>query len=202
MPAVPIRPRACSLVLVAGLLAGCAGTPVEQAAPAVGHAPVAGPAPSAVEPAAPPAAALAALAVTPQPAPDVVGAGVVVESFGVQVKGVRLSANGYLVDLRYRVLDPARAHPLLDRRVRPVLVDEVSGNRFYVPTPPIVGSLRQTSRNKVIHTDRDYFMLFANPDRKLQAGSMVALYVGDQRFGNLRIEAQPAAGAGAQPAGR
>lgn len=117
----------------------------------------------------------------------------VVEEFGVQVRGVRLSANGYLVDLRYRVLDPARARAMLDRKVRPVLVDETSGSRFYVPAPPIVGALRQTARNKVIHTDRDYFMLFANPDRKLKAGSKVALYVGEQRFGDLQIETQPVA---------
>jgi hypothetical protein len=130
------------------------------------------------------------------------GAGMVVEQFGVRLTGVRLTANGYVVDLRYRVLDPAKAQALLDRKVRPVLVEETTGNRFYVPVPPTVGALRQTSRNKVIHTDRDYFMLFANPDRKLQAGSKVALYVGDERFGNLQIAAQSAAPAQTQPAER
>jgi hypothetical protein len=136
------------------------------------------------------------------------GAGMVVEQFGVRLTGVRLTANGYVVDLRYRVLDPAKAQALLDRKIRPVLVDETTGSRFYVPVPPTVGALRQTSRNKVIHTDRDYFMLFANPDRKLQAGSKVALYVGDERFGNLQIAAQdaaptqPAERSGGQPAVR
>ncbi len=112
----------------------------------------------------------------------------VVDAYGVKLMGVRLSGNGYLVDVRYQVLDPAKAQPLLDRSVRPVLIDEATGNRFYVPTPPIVGALRQTARNKVIHTDRTYFMLFANPDRRLQPGSNVTLYVGDQKFANLRVE--------------
>ena len=126
------------------------------------------------------------------------GAGRVVDKFGVRLTGVRLTANGYVVDLRYRVLDPEKAQGLLDRKVRPVLVDESTGNRFYVPVPPTVGALRQTSRNKVIHTDRDYFMLFANPDRKLQAGSKVALYVGEERFGSLLVAAQSPTAA-AQP---
>ncbi|MFZ5538167.1 MAG: hypothetical protein ACOY5V_00315 [Pseudomonadota bacterium] len=172
--------------LLAAALGGCATVP--------------GDSPSAAAGAADGAQARVAAA---EQAPAL-GAGAVVEAFGVQLKGVRLSANGYIVDLRYRVLDPAKAQPLLDRKVRPVLVDEVTGDRFYVPVPPIIGALRQTSRNKVIHTDRDYFMLFANPDRKLQAGSKVALYVGDQRFGNLQVEAQPAptAQSVAQPVAR
>ena len=119
----------------------------------------------------------------------VTAAGAVVDAYGVKLMGVRLSGNGYLVDVRYQVLDPEKAQPLLDRKLRPVLIDEATGNRYYVPTPPIVGALRQTARNKVIHTDRTYFMLFANPDRRLQPGSNVTLYVGDQKFANLRVEA-------------
>jgi hypothetical protein len=111
------------------------------------------------------------------------------ETFGVEVQGAHLSANGYVIDMRYRVVDGDKAKPLLDRRVQPVLVDEASGNRFYVPQPPIVGALRQTARNNVAAAvGKTYFMIFANPDQRLKAGSSVALYIGDQRFGNLRIE--------------
>ena len=115
--------------------------------------------------------------------------GTVVEAYGVKLTGVHLAGSGYLIDVRYRVLDPVKAQPLLDRKLRPVLIDEATGNRFYVPAPPIVGALRQTARNKVIHTDKTYFMLFANPDRRLQPGANVTLYVGDQKFANLRVEA-------------
>jgi hypothetical protein len=186
-----MTPAARFLLLGAALLAGCAVTadpvPVSGAASA-------------------PARAGATVASSAQPDASVVaeeafGAGRVVDKFGVRLTGVRLTANGYVVDLRYRVLDPDKAQGLLDRKVRPVLVDESTGNRFYVPVPPTVGALRQTSRNKVIHTDRDYFMLFANPDRKLQAGSKVALYVGEERFGSLLVAAQSASAA-AQPGER
>jgi hypothetical protein len=184
-----MSPSVRFLALGAALLAGCAAVTSDTV-----------PASSAVDA---PAKAASTVAVSPrqaQPEPgsapeEAFGAGRVVDKFGVRLTGVRLTANGYVVDLRYRVLDPDKAQGLLDRKVRPVLVDETTGNRFYVPVPPTVGALRQTSRNKVIHTDRDYFMLFANPDRKLQAGSKVALYVGEERFGSLLVAAQSATAA-------
>ncbi len=110
------------------------------------------------------------------------------ETFGVEVHGARLSASGYVIDLRYRVLDAEKARPLLDRKVLPVLVDETTGERFYIPQPPVVGALRQTSRNNAIALGKNYFMIFANPDQRIKAGQTLALYIGDQSFGNLRID--------------
>lgn len=110
------------------------------------------------------------------------------ETFGVEVHGARLSASGYVIDLRYRVLDADKARPLLDRKVLPVLVDETTGERFYIPQPPVVGALRQTSRNNAIALGKNYFMIFANPDQRIKAGQTLALYIGDQSFGNLRID--------------
>jgi hypothetical protein len=164
-----------ALVTAAALCGGCAvgGSAVTDTAAAAAPATPAGTAPLA------PAAT--------EPADT--SAGLLVEHLGVRVQGVRLNASGYVVDVRYRVLDPEKAKPLLDRKVRPVLVDESTGNRYYVPAPPIVGSLRQTSRNKVVHTDRNYFILFANPDKQLQVGSRVSLYVGHQKLDGLRVEA-------------
>jgi hypothetical protein len=164
---------------VAALLSGCAGTPRPRGAePAAAAAAAAAP--------AVPRAAHPAPTITPAHASP--GSGVLLEDLGVRVQGLKLTADGYVVDLRYRVLDPDKARPLLDRKVRPVLVDESTGKRYYVPSPPIVGSLRQTARNKVIHTDRNYFILFANPDRQLQAGSLVTLHVGDRKADQLRID--------------
>ena len=162
--------RQASLTAMAlTLLAACAAVQDGQPTPSTPDVP---PVNTAATPAVAPT-----MSTTATVAGQAFGSGAVVEQFGVRLTEVRLTANGYVVDLRYRVLDPAKAKPLLDRKVRPVLVDETTGNRFYVPVPPTVGALRQTSRNNVIHTDRDYFMLFANPDRKLRAGSKVTLYV-------------------------
>jgi hypothetical protein len=109
------------------------------------------------------------------------------DTYGVEVTGAHLSASGYVVDVRYRVLNAAKAAPLLDKKVRPVIINETNGERFYVPQPPIIGSLRQTSRNNNVIVGKVYFMLFANPDKRLKPGDKVTMYVGDEKFGVLEL---------------
>lgn len=168
--------RALSLSFAAALAAaGCSTAP-----PAPGEA--AANAPSATAPA--PVPATPPHAATPTAPPHAIAA----PAFGIEFIDTRLSAAGSLVDLRYRVLDPDKAAPLLDRKVRPVLVHVESGRRYYVPQPPIVGALRQTTRGgQAPQPGRTYFMLFANPDRALKTGDTLALFVGDQRVGEFRI---------------
>lgn len=110
----------------------------------------------------------------------------IVDTLGIEIEGIRLSAAGYMLDFRYRVLDPAKAAPLLDRKIQPYLLDHASGARLAVPDSPKVGRLRTTSRNKVI-PGRSYYMLFANPGRHLQAGSRVSLVAGDARIDDLTV---------------
>lgn len=109
-------------------------------------------------------------------------------SLGIRMEGLRLSAAGYMLDFRYRVTDPAKAAPLLDRKIRPYLLDEASGAQLAVPDTAKLGQLRTTGRNKVVHDDRDYFILFANPGRFVQAGSKMTLVMGDLRIGNITVE--------------
>lgn len=107
---------------------------------------------------------------------------------GIRMEGLRLSAAGYLLDFRYRVVDPARAAPLLEKKTRPYLLDEASGAQLAVPDTAKLGQLRTTGRNKVVHGDRDYFILFANPGRFVQAGSKMTLVMGDLRIENIIVE--------------
>lgn len=109
------------------------------------------------------------------------------DQYGVEVMGAHISGSGYVIDVRYRVLDATKAQPMLDRKVKPVLVNESNGERFYVPQPPIVGALRQTARNNNIIPGKIYFMLFANPDKRIKNGDKLAMWVGDQKFGVLEI---------------
>lgn len=106
---------------------------------------------------------------------------------GIRVEALRLSAAGYVLDFRYRVVDPARAAPLLDGSQRPYLLDG-RGAKLGVPDTPILGSLRQTSRNGKVDPGHSYFMLFANPGRYLQPGDRVTLVVGDARVPGLTVE--------------
>ena len=109
------------------------------------------------------------------------------ERLGVKIRGVRLSAAGFMLDLRYRVLDAAKAAPLLDRKVQPYLQDS-RGARLGVPASPKVGQLRSTRRGGEILMDRDYSMLFGNPGRYLKPGSKITLVVGEQKLENLIVE--------------
>jgi len=175
---------ACGVLALALALGGCASAPTPPDAATATAAPAA---PTAAGASSAPRASLAAPAAG---AATVVaaGAGVAVPAFGIEFLDTRLSAAGSLVDLRYRVLDPDKAAPLLDRKVRPVLVHTETGRRYYVPQPPIVGALRQTTRGtQAPQPGRTYFMLFANPDRVLKGGDTLALFVGDQRVGEFRI---------------
>jgi hypothetical protein len=106
---------------------------------------------------------------------------------GIEIMGLRRSAAGYMLDFRYRLIDPAKAAPLLDRKLNPYLLDEASGAQLGVPMAPKVGQLRPTSRNKVI-PGRNYYILFANPGGFLKSGSQVALMLGDLKIEHLTVQ--------------
>jgi hypothetical protein len=106
---------------------------------------------------------------------------------GIQVQALRLSAGGFMVDLRYRVVDPDRARLLLDKKVPAYLIDEASGAKFGVPTAAKLGKLRQGTQTN-IQTNRDYGMLFGNPGRFMKPGARVTLVAGDSRMAGLMLQ--------------
>ncbi len=111
------------------------------------------------------------------------------EDLGVELVGVRLSGADFLIDVRYRVKDVAKAQALMERRVHPVLVNEATGERYYVPQAPKLGALRQSATAKQpVQLDKVYFMLFANPDRKLRSGEKVTLHAGESTVKGLVVQ--------------
>jgi len=105
--------------------------------------------------------------------------------WGVRVLQIRLSAEGYMLDFRYRVLDAGKAAPLFSREVKPYLIDEISGAMFLVPEPPKVGALRTT---RPPQAGKNYFILFANPGQYIKKGSKVTVIIGDFRAEHLVVE--------------
>jgi len=105
---------------------------------------------------------------------------------GIEVLGVRLTAANYMIDVRYRVVDSEKAIPWMNRRAKTYLVDEASGARFFSPSPPKVGPLRQTSRKPL--AGRSYFMMFANPGGFVKRGAKVSVVVGEIRLEHLILE--------------
>jgi hypothetical protein len=164
---IPFRRRRAAGALLAALLA---------AGPVAAHGAAAAAAREA--PAAPAAAGRAA----PRPAAKAE------RKLGIRLSALRLTAAGYMVDVRYRVTDPARARRFVDRKSRELfLVDEASGMRLAVPNTPKLGTLRQRPKGE-LRTDRDYFVMFANPGRHLQRGDRVTLVAGDMRIAHLAVE--------------
>ena len=131
----------------------------------------------------------AANAATPLPRPVPALALRSIDGLGVELMAIRLAASDFLIDFRYRVKDIAKAQPLLEMKMQPVLVNEATGDRYYVPKAPKVGSLKQsaTAKQPAI-VDRVYFMLFANPDRKLKSGEKVTLYAGESVVKDIVVQ--------------
>lgn len=110
------------------------------------------------------------------------------EVYGIRVDALHLSAHGYILDLRYRVLDPQKAAALLDAKSKVYLIDEARQARLGVPASPIIGGMRQTSRNHVVYTDRDYFILFVNPGRAVGPGDTLKLAVDGAQVAELSVQ--------------
>jgi hypothetical protein len=101
------------------------------------------------------------------------------------IDSLHMSAAGTLIDLRYRVVDAERARQVLGPKVRPRLIDEVSGIEMAVPNTAKLGSLRQTQGTQ--REGRTYFVLFVNSAR-IGPGSHVTAELGTLRFQHLLVE--------------
>jgi hypothetical protein len=110
------------------------------------------------------------------------------EQWGVEIIGVWRSAKGYMLDFRYRVLDPEKALPLLKRggNVRPYLIDQATGTQLFVPSSPKVGPLRQTTQEPT--AGRVYYALFANPGAMVESGDKVTVVIGDFRAEDIVVQ--------------
>jgi hypothetical protein len=113
--------------------------------------------------------------------------------WGVEVAGMRLASDGYMLEFRYKILDAVKAQPLFSRTVRPELSDAASGFRSTVPNPPTTGALRSTYDAKA---GRTYFMFFANPSRFVKAGSAVTVTIGEFKITGIPVtdDSEPAKG--------
>lgn len=107
------------------------------------------------------------------------------ENWGIEVDSARLSAGGYMIDFRYRVVDAVKAAPILDRSVKPYMVDQASGATFIVPAPPKVGQLRS---GKIIKEGRNYFIMFANPAQYVKPGNMIAVVIGECEIKDIVVQ--------------
>lgn len=105
--------------------------------------------------------------------------------WGVEVVFVRQTSAGYMLEFRYKVLDPEKAMPLFERQAKPVLTHVESGARMIVPTPAKTGALRNSNAPLEGHT---YWMFFANPGKFVDQGDVVSIEIGDFVAEGLVVE--------------
>ncbi len=105
--------------------------------------------------------------------------------WGVEIVYVRQAASGYMLEFRYKVLDPEKAQALFERRTKPVLVHLETGARLIVPTPAKTGALRNSN---LPLAGRTYWMFFANPGKLVQMGDHVNVEIGEFLTGELVVQ--------------
>ena len=109
------------------------------------------------------------------------------EDWGVEVLGLRLASANLMMDFRFRVLDADKALSLFDHRIKPHLIVDRTQIKLPVPMAAKVGAFRPTNRGKNIKADRNYYMIFGNPDRHVQAGETVTIVIGEFRIDHLLV---------------
>lgn len=106
-------------------------------------------------------------------------------NWGVDIVGVRPISTGFMLNFRYRVVDPEKAKLLNDKRSKAYLIDEATGNILGVPIMENLGELRQKD---VPELNRTYFIMFGNPGKLVKSGSRVSVVIGDFRVDNLVVD--------------
>jgi len=104
--------------------------------------------------------------------------------WGIEITRLHLSANGYMVDFRYRVLDPVKAAELFVRKNRPYLIEQKSGRVLAVPNIGKIGPLRTSNKPK---KNKIYWMFFENIAGVVHPGSKVTVVIGNFRTENLVV---------------
>lgn len=106
-------------------------------------------------------------------------------NWGVELIGVHPVSSGYMLTLRYRILDAEKAKVLNDRNTKAYLIDEATGIVLAVPALENIGELRPGSTPQV---GRNYFMVFGNPGKVVKVGNTVTLVAGNFRADGIVVD--------------
>lgn len=107
------------------------------------------------------------------------------ERWGIEVTSLRLSANGHMLDYRYRVLDAEKANDLFKRQIKPYLIHQRTGKVLAVPDTAKLGPLRNSN---IPQKGRIYWMFFGNAGKIVHPGDRVTVVIGELRVEDLVVE--------------
>lgn len=105
--------------------------------------------------------------------------------WGIEVVFVRQTSAGYMLEFRYKVIDPEKALPLFERQTKPMLTHVETGAQMIVPTPAKTGALRNSNLPQEGQT---YWMFFANPGKLVEVGDEIAIDIGKFHIDGLIVE--------------
>ena len=105
--------------------------------------------------------------------------------WGVGELRLKTAESGEMIRFNYRVLDPAKAAALNDKKAEPELIDSQAGVKLVVPQMDKIGKLRQSSTPKPGMT---YWMAFSNPTRAVKPGHRVDVVIGSFHANGLVVE--------------
>jgi len=105
-------------------------------------------------------------------------------NWGIEIVGVRRVSSGMMLRFDYRVVNPAVAARLSEKKAKPYLIDEATHTALAVPAMENIGELRQTGK---LDVGRTYFIIFGNPGGLVKRGGRVTLAVGNDRAEGLVV---------------
>lgn len=105
--------------------------------------------------------------------------------WGVDDFKVKYTESGEMIRFSWRVLDPAKAALLNDKKLEPSLTDPQARVKLVVPQMEKVGQLRQSSTPIAGKT---YWMAFSNSGRRVRQGDRVSVDIGQFHAINLVVE--------------
>ena len=105
--------------------------------------------------------------------------------WGIDSLKVKYTESGEIIRFTYRVVDPAKAVSLNDKKAEPVLYAPQAGVKLVVPQMEKVGKLRQTSTPIA---GMSYWMAFSNSGRRVKPGHRVNVEIGNFHAMNLVVE--------------
>ena len=105
--------------------------------------------------------------------------------WGIDSLKVKYTESGEMIRFSWRVVDPAKAAQLNDKKAEPFLYDPQAGVKLVVPQMEKVGQLRQSSTPIA---GRSYWMAFSNSGRRVRPGDRVSIEIGNFRAINLLVE--------------
>lgn len=121
-----------------------------------------------------------------EPIPLQVGPDGLLEALGVKVVALRPTAEGHMIDFRFKVVDAKKAQPFFEKKNRIYLVDDASGKALDVPVPAKLGPMRPSTKNPP-KEGVVYWIFFGNTGL-IHSGSKVTVALGDYRIQGLTVE--------------